>query len=136
MRENPERIGSLIGRILLATIFILAGFGKITGWEGTAGYMTSRGMPAIPFFLTLAIIFELLGGLSILVGFKTKIGALALFLFLVPTTLVFHNFWTYPEAQQQMQMIMFLKNLAIMGGLLMLAAAGPGPLSLDGRRGS
>lgn len=136
MPENPERIGSLIGRILLATIFILAGFGKITGWEGTAGYMASRGMPAIPFFLTLAIIFELLGGLSLLLGFKTKIGALALFLFLVPTTLVFHNFWTYPEAQQQIQMIMFLKNLAIMGGLLMLAAAGPGPLSLDGRRGS
>ncbi len=136
MPENPERIGSLIGRILLATIFLLAGFGKIAGWEGTAGYMASRGMSAIPFFLTLAIVFEVLGGLSLLLGFKTKIGALALFLFLVPATLIFHNFWTYPEAAQGLQRIMFLKNLAIMGGLLMLAAAGPGPLSLDARRGS
>ncbi|MFQ5459043.1 MAG: DoxX family protein, partial [Myxococcota bacterium] len=103
-------------------------------WSGTAGYMASRGMPAIPVLLTLAIIFELLGGLSILLGWKTKAGALALFLFLVPVTLIFHNFWTYPPEQQQMQMIMFLKNLAIMGGLLMLAGAGPGPLSVDGRR--
>ena len=136
MQANAERIGPLIGRVFLSVIFILAGLGKIGDWSGTAGYMASRGMPAIPLFLTLAIIFEVLGGFSVLLGFKTKIGALALFLFLVPATLIFHNFWTYPEAQQQMQMIMFLKNLAIMGGLLTLAAAGPGPLSIDARRGS
>ena len=136
MAENAERIGPLIGRIFLSVIFILAGLGKIGDWSGTAGYMASRGMPAIPLFLTLAIVFEVLGGFSLLLGFKTKIGALALFLSLVPVTLIFHNFWTYPEAQQQIQMIMFLKNLAIMGGLLTLAAAGPGPLSLDARRGS
>ena len=136
MQANAERISPLIGRVFLSVIFILAGLGKIGDWSGTAGYMASRGMPAIPLFLTLAIIFEVLGGFSLLLGFKTKIGALALFLFLVPATLIFHNFWTYPEAQQQMQKIMFLKNLAIMGGLLTLAAAGAGPLSLDGRRGS
>ena len=136
MQANAERISPLIGRVFLSVIFILAGLGKIGDWSGTAGYMASRGMPAIPLFLTLAIIFEVLGGFSLLLGFKTKIGALALFLFLVPATLIFHNFWTYPEAQQQMQMIMFLKNLAIMGGLLTLAAAGPGPLSIDARRGS
>ena len=136
MQANAERIGPLIGRVFLSVIFILAGLGKIGDWSGTAGYMASRGMPAIPLFLTLAIIFEVLGGFSLLLGFKTKIGALALFLFLVPATLIFHNFWTYPAAQQQMQMIMFLKNLAIMGGLLTLAAAGPGPLSIDARRGS
>ena len=136
MAQQSERIGRLIGRVLLSIIFIGAGLSKMGDWSGTAGYMASRGMPAIPVFLTLAIVFEVLGGFSVLLGWKTKAGAAALLLFLVPVTLIFHNFWTYPEAQQQIQMAMFLKNLAIMGGLLILASAGPGSLSVDGRRGS
>ncbi|MDP3940241.1 MAG: DoxX family protein [Deltaproteobacteria bacterium] len=133
MAQNSGRFGSLIGRILLSLIFVLAGFGKIGDWSATADYMASRGMPAIPFFLTMTILVETVGGLSLLLGYRTKAAALALFLFLVPATLLFHNFWTYPEELQKIQMIMFLKNLAIMGGLLTIAAAGPGPISLDAR---
>ena len=73
------------------------------------------------------------GGLALLLGFHTRAAALLLFLYLIPTTLVFHNFWAYPPEQQQLQMIMFLKNLAIMGGLGMLVSFGPGPLSLDAK---
>jgi putative oxidoreductase len=122
-----------IGRSLLALIFIASGLGKIGGWEQTAGYMASKGMPLVPLFLAGAIALELLGGLSILLGYKARIGALALMVFLVPATLIFHAFWTYQGMQQQLQMIQFLKNLSIMGGLLLVLAHGAGPLSLDQR---
>jgi putative oxidoreductase len=135
MADNPQRIVPLVGRVFLSVIFIMAGYSKIGGWEETSQYMASRGMVGIPFFLAMAILFELGGGLSVLLGLKARLGALALFIFIVPTTFIFHSFWTYPPEQAQLQSIMFLKNLAIAGGLLMLAAAGPGRWSLDGRRG-
>jgi putative oxidoreductase len=131
--ENLQRYAVLLGRILLSLIFILSGLAKIGDWSGTAGYMASRGMRAIPFFLTMAIIFEVVGGLSVLAGWKARFGALALILFVISATLVFHNFWTYPQGQQQIQMVMFLKNLAIMGGLLLIFSFGPGAFSLDQR---
>jgi len=122
------------GRALIALIFVMSGLGKIAGWEGTAGYMTAKGMPAVPFFLGAAIGVEVLGGLSVLIGLKARWGALALFLFMIPTTLIFHSFWSYQGMEHQMQMINFMKNLAIMGGLLVMAAHGPGVISLDSRR--
>ena len=85
----------------------------------------------VPLFLAGAIAFELGGGLSLLLGYRARLGALALFLFLIPVTLVFHNFWTYPPEQQQVQMLFFLHNLTLMGGLLLVMTYGPGPLSLD-----
>jgi putative oxidoreductase len=129
-----ERYAPLVGRILLSVLFLLSGFGKITGWGTTAGYMASKGMPLVPFFLAMAILFELGGGLSVLFGFWARLGALALFVYLIPTTLIFHNFWAYTGMERQMNQINFLKNLAIMGGLLMVVAFGPGPLSVDARR--
>ncbi len=129
-----ERYFSVVGRILLSLIFLLSGIGKIADWPGTAGYMASMGMPAIPFFLTMALLFELAGGVSLLVGFKARLGALGLIVFLIPTTLIFHNFWAYAGMERQMQLINFLKNLAILGGLSLVAAFGPGPASLDARR--
>ncbi len=131
--NHLERFTPLAGRILLAQIFLASGLSKIGGWEQTAGYMASRGMPLVPLFLVLAILLEVGGGVSVLLGYKTRLGAAALIVFLIAVTLIFHNFWTYPEPEQQIQMIMFMKNLAIMGGLALLVGRGAGPLSLDQR---
>jgi len=131
MLEQSKACGWLVGRILLAQIFLLSGVMKILNWSQTAEHMTQEGMVAVPFFLAAAIAVELGGGLSILLGYQTRLGALALFLFLIPTTLVFHHFWTYQGEAMQNQMQHFLKNLTIMGGLLTLAAAGAGRYSLD-----
>jgi len=128
-----ERYAPLAGRIFLSLIFVMSGLSKIGGWSGSAGYMASKGMPMVPLFLAGAILFEVLGGLSVLLGFKAKIGAAALIVFLIPTSFIFHSFWALEGMEQQMQMIMFMKNLSIMGGLLLVMGLGSGPLSLDNR---
>lgn len=118
----------LLGRTLLSIIFLVAGYGKVADPAGTMHYMAAHGMPIPAFFLVCTIIVELGGGLSLLVGYKARWGAAVLTIFLVPVTLIFHTKFADP-----IQTIMFLKNFAIMGGLLMVASAGPGPISLDGR---
>lgn len=125
-----QQYGPLAGRILLAIIFILSGFNKITGWDGTLGYMSSKGLPFTEILLILSIIIELGGGLMILLGLYARSAAVVIFLFVIPVTLVFHNFWAVDPAEQQTQMIQFLKNLAIMGGMLYIAAFGSGRYSL------
>jgi len=125
----------LVGRLALSAIFLLSAAGKITSWDGTAGYMASKGMPLVPFFLASAIVVELLGGLSVLLGYKARWGALALVGFLIPVSLIFHNFWAFDGMQRQMEMIGFLKNVAIAGGLLTVVAHGAGAVSLDSKRG-
>jgi putative oxidoreductase len=132
--EKIERFVPLLGRILLSLIFVMSGLSKIGGWEQTSGYMASKGMPMVPIFLLGAIVFEVLGGLTVLLGFKAKLGATALIIFLIPTTFIFHNFWTLEGMERQMQMAMFMKNLSIMGGLLLVVGLGPGPLSFDNRK--
>lgn len=124
------RFAPLAGRGLLSAIFLLSALGKVGDWNGTAGYMASKGMPFVPLFLAGAIAVELLGGLSVLLGYKARIGALALFAFLIPTTLIFHNFWAFDGMQRHLEMIGFLKNVSIMGGLLTVAAQGSGALSI------
>lgn len=123
--------GLLAGRILLAYIFVLSGYGKITNFAGTAGYMAKYGMPMIEFFLVCAIVLELAGSLMLVLGWKARWGALALIVFTVPTTLIFHAYWAVPPEQAYGQMIQFQKNLAILGGLLFALFSGPGRLSLD-----
>jgi putative oxidoreductase len=125
---------SLMGRILLSVIFVVSGLGKIADWSHTAAYMTSQGMPAVPVFLTLAILIELVGGLALMFGWHTRIAALVLFLYLVPVTLTFHSFWALAGPERQLQMTNFLKNLAIMGGLLEFCAVGAYAMSLDAMR--
>ncbi len=132
--ENTKSFFVLSGRILLSLIFVMSGFSKIPGWENTLGYMASKGMPMTQFFLFMAIVIEIAGGLSLLMGYKTRVGASLLIVFLIPATLIFHNFWTLTGMEQQMQMIMFMKNLAIIGGLLVVAGFGPGQISLDARK--
>src|SRR4051794_5610573 len=131
--EKGSRYLSLVGRILLGSIFLLSALGKVTGWSTTAGYMASKGMPLVPFFLAAAMLVELGGGLSLLTGFQARWGALALAAYLIPTTLIFHNFWAFQGQEQQMQMVHFLKNLAIMGGLFQVAAASRAPVRVAAR---
>ncbi|MHB8482501.1 MAG: DoxX family protein [Nitrospiria bacterium] len=120
---------TLMGRVLVVLIFLLSGFTKIENFSGTAQYMASKGIPASEFFLVLAILTEVFGSLSIIAGYRSKWGAWALFLFMIPTTLIFHT-----NFADQNQTIHFLKNISIMGGLLYIAAAGAGPLSLDAKK--
>ena len=131
MNPTNADLVALFGRILLALIFVVSGIGKITGFAGTAAYMASKGLPMVQVLLPLAIAAELGGGLLLALGWKTRWAALALFLFLIPTTLIFHQFWGIEPKLAQMQQIHFLKNVAIMGGMLMVIFSGPGAWSVD-----
>ncbi len=121
----------IIGRILLGLIFVVSGYGKIMNFEGTLGYMSAKGMPMVSLLLVGAIAVELSGGLSLILGLSPKWWALALFLFMIPTTLIFHQFWGLEAAESAMQQIHFLKNLAIMGGLLAVFSSGSSQPGLD-----
>lgn len=116
----------LFARFLIAFVFLMTGMGKITNLSGTQQYMENYGIPLTLIFLIGAIAVELLGGLSVLTGYKVKWGAFILFAYLIPATLIFHT-----EFSDQTQVIMFMKNLAIMGGLLLLVSHGGGKISLD-----
>ncbi len=131
MNKNRD-VAVLVARILLAMLFIVSGYGKIGGFEETVGYIASQGMPFPPLMAAGAIVVELGAGLMLLVGYKARWAAMAIFLFMIPTTLIFHNFWSAPPDQAMMQQIGFLKNVSIMGGLLMVWAFGPGRLALGG----
>lgn len=127
-------VGMLIGRLCLSAIFIAAAIGKVMDYNGTAQYMASKGMTLIPLFYIGAILIEFLAGLSLLIGFKARIAATILLLFLIPTTLIFHDFWNIDEAMaRQLEMIMFMKNLAIFGGLLYVVCTGAGHCAISGR---
>ena len=121
-----EKIINLVARIFLSHIFILAGINKISGYAGTQGYMESVGVPGM--LLPLVIILEVAGGIAVLVGWQTRIAAYALAVFTAVAAIIFHS-----NLADQMQMIMFMKNWAITGGLLLLAVHGAGALSLDNR---
>jgi putative oxidoreductase len=125
----------LIGRVLLALMFVLAGFGKLFGGlEGTAGYIASVGLP-MPMALAVAAgVLELGAGLLLIIGWQARWAALALALFTLVASVIFHAFWSMPAEQQMMQQLMFMKNLSVVGGLLAVFAVGAGALSLDGRR--
>ena len=129
---------ALIGRILLALIFVLSGFQKLTHFKGTAGFMALNGVPAVTLLLVLSILIKLGGGLALVAGFQTRWAALVIFLFLIPVTWVFHvHGYQMAMAQNQlpmamMQKINIMKNISIEGGLLVLAAFGPGHYSVDG----
>ncbi len=124
----------LIGRVLLALMFVLAGFDKLTGIEGTAGYIASAGLPMATALAVIVGLLELFGGLALMVGFHARWAALALGLFTLVASLLFHNFWAMPADQAFMQKLMFMKNLSIVGGMFVVAALGAGSLSLDARR--
>lgn len=129
--QNPL---SLIGRLLLGLLFLPAGIGKITGFAGTVGYISSVGLPMPEVLAAGAAAVETLGGLALILGFQARYAALALAVFTFFAAIFFHNYWAMPAAQQMMQQIMFFKNIAIIGGLLTVAAWGAGAISVDARR--
>lgn len=131
---NSTAIPALVGRILLALMFLLSGISKLSGLEGTAGYIASKGLPMPQVLAILAAVVEFVAALMVIVGWRARWGALALIVFTLLATFLFHNFWAMPEAQKMMQQQAFMKNIAAVGGLLLVFAFGPGPLSLDARR--
>lgn len=129
--QNPL---ALAGRALLALLFVPAGFGKIAGFAGTAGYIASKGVPLPEVSAAIAIAVELGLGLMLLVGLKARWAALGIAFFTVVITFIFHNFWAVEAAQQMQQQQAFFKNIGVVGGLLLVAAFGPGSWSMDGKR--
>lgn len=125
---------ALLGRILLAFLFVPAGWGKIAGFAGTVQYIGSKGLPMPEVLAAAAVAIELGLGLLLLVGWQTRWAALGLAIFVAVITPIFHGYWAMPEAQQMMQKQAFGKNIAIVGGFLAFAAFGAGRFSLDGRR--
>lgn len=131
--QNPL---ALIGRALLALLFVPAGFSKLMGFAGTVGYISSKGVPLPELAAAAAIGVELGLGLLLLVGFQTRWVALGMALFTFVISFIFHNFWGVPADQVMMQQINFFKNIAVVGGLLTVAAWGAGAWSVDGARRS
>ena len=125
---------SLVGRALLALLFIPAGFGKIVGFAGTAGYIASKGVPLPEVAAGIAIAVEVGLGLMLLAGLKARWAALGIAFFTVVITFIFHNFWAVEAAQQVQQQQAFFKNIGVVGGLLLVSAFGPGAWSLDGKQ--
>ena len=124
-------LAALVGRILLAIVFIPAGFAKIGGFAGTAGYIASKGLPLPEVGAAIAVAVEIVAGIALLLGWKTHWAALALAVFTLVATIFFHAFWAVPPEQHMTQYLMFMKNIGIVGGLLALYAFGPGRLSVD-----
>lgn len=133
---NLQGFPLLVARVLLALMFVLAGVSKLAGLEGTAGYIGSVGLPAPMVLAVAAGVLELAAGVMLVVGWQTRGAALALALFTVAASVLFHNFWAMPADKAFMQQLMFLKNLAVTGGLLFVFVFGAGSLSLDARRGA
>jgi putative oxidoreductase len=124
----------VIARVLLSLMFVLAGASKFGDLGGTAGYIASKGLP-FPMLLAFGTAaLELIGGLAIMLGLQARIAALALAVFTLLASVLFHNFWAMPADQQMMQQLMFMKNLSVAGGLLLLFSFGAGAASFDARR--
>jgi len=136
MLNNLQNPLALVGRILLALMFVLAGASKIGGFSGTVGYIASGGLPAPAVLAVLTIVLELGGGLALVFGLYTRWVALALGLFTVLVSFLFHPFWAVPADQAMVTNLLFMKNISVAGGMFVLAAFGAGSLSLDAKRGS
>ncbi len=132
--DSRKDVAALVGRILLAFMFVLAGYGKIKGYDGTAGFMASAGLPMVAVLLPLTILVELGGGIALVIGWKARWVALALAIFTLLASLVFHNFWAMTPDKVMVNTLLFQKNMAIIGGMLMVVAFGPGRFSVDGAR--
>lgn len=136
MNDSLRNALTFAARILLALMFLLAGFSKIGGFEGTAGYIASKGLPAPSLLALGTLVLEIGAGLALVLGLFTRWAAMALAVFTLLASVIFHAFWAMPAEQQMMQQLMFMKNTAVIGGMLVLVAFGAGAWSLDARRGA
>jgi putative oxidoreductase len=125
---------NLAARVLMAALFLPAGIGKLTGFEGTVGYIASVGLPLPSVAAALAAVVEIVGSLALLLGFHTRLAALVLAGFTLVASYFFHAFWAVPADQVMVTQLLFYKNVAVAGGLLALVASGAGGWSLDARR--
>jgi putative oxidoreductase len=125
---------NLIGRLLMVALFLPAGVSKVFGFEGTVGYIASVGLPLPTVAAAAAIAIEVLGSVALLAGFQTRVVALLMAVFTLVATVFFHAFWAAAPDQAFMQQLLFFKNVAVIGGLLILAANGPGAWSLDAKK--
>lgn len=125
---------SLAGRLLLAALFLPAGIGKLTGFAGTVGYISSVGLPLPTVAAVVALVVEIVGSLALIAGFGTRLAALVLALFTLVASFFFHNYWGVPAEQAFVQQLLFFKNIGVVGGLFVLVAHGAGAWSLDAKR--
>lgn len=133
MFEKLQNPLALLGRILIAVLFVPSGLSKISGFGGTVGYIASQGLPAPSALAAVAIAVEVLLPVLLLLGWGARWAALGLAVFTLLAGFLFHNYWAVPPEQVMMQQINFFKNIAITGGLLAFAAFGAGAWSVDGR---
>ncbi len=127
---------NLLGRLLIVALFLPAGLGKIAGFEGTLGYFASLGIPVPTFALAATIVIEVLGSVALLIGFQTRLVAGIMAIFTLVAAVTGHAYWAAPVDQAFIAQLLFFKNIAVMGGLLVLASAGAGGFSVDGLKDS
>ena len=125
---------NLIGRLLVVALFLPAGIAKLAGFEGTVGYFTSLGMSTPTLAVVVAIVVEVLGGLALLVGFQTRAVAIIMAIFTLAASITGHAYWSAPAESAFVVQLLFFKNIAVIGGLLVIASAGAGRFSFDGRK--
>ena len=133
MPRSIQNSLTFIGRLLFVLLFLPAGIGKLTGFAGTVGYIASVGLPLPTVGAALALTVEIVGSVALLAGFGTRTAALVLAAFTLVASFFFHNFWGAPADQAFVQQLLFFKNIAVVGGLLVLATHGAGAFSLDAR---
>ena len=126
---------ALAGRLLMALLFLPAGIGKLTGFAGTVGYISSVGLPMPQLGAVVALVVEIVGGVALIAGFGTRVAAIVLAAFTLVASYFFHAYWAVPADQQLIPQLLFYKNIAVVGGLLTIAAWGAGAWSVDARRG-
>ena len=134
MSKTVQNALNLAARLLFVVMFLPAGIGKLTGFAGTVGYISSVGLPLPAIGAALALTVEIVGSLALLAGFGTRIAALVLAVFTLVASFFFHAYWAVPADQAMVTQLLFFKNIAVVGGLLALAANGAGAWSLDARR--
>jgi len=134
MSPQLQNSFNLAARVLMAVLFLPAGLSKLTGFAGTVGYISSVGLPLPAVGAALAVVVEIVGSLALLAGFGTRVAALVLAVFTALASVFFHAYWAVPAEQAFVTQLLFFKNLAVVGGLMAIAANGAGAWSLDARR--
>ena len=126
-------IFTLVGRIFISLIFLWGGISSVLHYDEAVQLLQAHSVPSAGIVAIIACVIEFVGGLSMLLGFKIRWGAALLFIFLIPATFIFHNFWMFEGQEGHLQKLLFMKNIAIMGGLLYVISCGAGLCSFDGR---
>ena len=134
MPQTLQNFFSLAARLLMVVMFLPSGISKLTGFSGTVGYIASVGLPLPAVGAVLALLVEIIGSVALVAGFGTRIAAVLLAVFTLAASIFFHAFWAVPADQAMVTQLLFFKNIAVVGGLLAIAANGAGSWSLDARR--